>query len=250
MPPRPMALVTGGARRVGRAICLALAEAGCDVALTYRTSDEDARALERDLRARGAEARSLELDLSDLALVQRAAASLASELPRLDIVVHNASMYAPSPLETLDAEDLLANYRVNAAAPLLLTRGVLPLLSGSALPGGGAVVCLCDIHAMGRPRRGFYAYAMAKAALVEMVRGLALELAPRVRVNGVAPGVVAFPERGFESDPEMQARYLARVPLGRSGTPEEAAGVVKWLAMEATYVTGEIIRLDGGRWLG
>ncbi len=247
MPDRPVALVTGGARRVGRAICQALAAAGCDVVLSYRHSDEDARSLERELRAGGADARSMELDLGDLALVQRTAALLAAELPRLDIVVHNASMYAPSPLETLDAEDLLANYRVNAAAPLLLTRGLLPLLRRSSLPGGGAVVCLCDIHAMGRPRKGFYAYAMAKAALAEMVRGLALELAPLVRVNGVAPGVVAFPESGPESDPAMQERYLSRVPLGRSGTPEEAANAVKWLAIDATYVTGEIVRIDGGR---
>jgi len=249
MAPRPMAMVTGGARRVGRAICTALADAGCDVTLTYRNSDAEARTLEHDLQARGVQARAIELDLADLAHVQRAAASLASELPRLDIVVHNASMYAPSPLETLDAEDLLANYRVNAAAPLLLTRGLLPLLRRSSLPGGGAVVCLCDIHAMGHPRRGFYAYAMAKAALAEMVRGLALELAPQVRVNGVAPGVVAFPESGYESDPEMQARYISRVPLGRSGTPEDAANAVKWLAMDATYVTGEIVRIDGGRWI-
>lgn len=241
---RPVALVTGGARRVGRATCLALSRAGCDVHFTFRTSDDEARSLEREIGARGHE-----LDLSDLAAVERFAARLSNELPRLDIVVHNASVYAPSPLASLTENDMLSNYRVNAVAPLLLTRGVLPLLSASTLPGGGSVVCMCDIHALGRPRKGFYAYAMAKAALAEMVRGLALELAPRVRVNGIAPGVVAFPEHGYESDAEMQERYLKRVPLGRSGTPEDAAGAVKWLAMDAAYVTGEIVRVDGGRWV-
>jgi pteridine reductase len=90
---------------------------------------------------------------------------------------------------------------------------------------------------------------MSKAALGEMVRGLALELAPGVRVNGVAPGVVAFPETGEENSPEMQARYLKRVPLGREGTVEEAAEAVRWLALVATYTTGQVVRVDGGRWV-
>jgi pteridine reductase len=106
---------------------------------------------------------------------------------------------------------------------------------------------MCDIHAMGRPRKGFAPYSMSKAALAEMVRSLARELAPEVRVTGVAPGVVAWPEEGFESDPAAQAAYLRRVPLGRSGTPQEAAEAVRWLAMDATYVTGLVLPLDGGR---
>lgn len=241
---RPVALVTGGARRVGRATCVALARAGCEVHFTYQTSDEEARSLADQL-----EAHAHAVDLGDLLSVERLAAELMRELPRLDVLVHNASVYAPSPLASVSEDDMLAAYRVNAVAPLLLTRGVLPLLRASTLAGGGSVVCLCDIHALGRPRKGFYAYAMAKAALAEMVRGLALELAPQVRVNGVAPGVVAFPESGYESDAQMQERYLQRVPLGRSGTPEDAAGAVKWLAMEAPYITGEIVRVDGGRWI-
>ena len=95
--------------------------------------------------------------------------------------------------------------------------------------------------------REFVAYAMSKAALAEMVRSLARELAPRVRVNGVAPGVAAWPESGRESDVEAQQAYLKKVPLARAGTPEECAEVVRWLALEATYLTGEIVRFDGGR---
>ena len=132
---------------------------------------------------------------------------------------------------------------------MLLTKHLAAKLADSPLKGGGAVVALCDMHAMGRPRKDFSAYSMSKAALAEMVQSLARELAPKVRVNGVAPGVVAFPEAGHESDPEMQKAYLSRVPLQRAGTPEDAAEAVRWLALDATYVTGEIVRLDGGRWL-
>jgi pteridine reductase len=106
---------------------------------------------------------------------------------------------------------------------------------------------MADIHAMGLPRSGFSAYAMSKAALVELIRSLARELAPRVRVNGVAPGVVAWPEEGYEADEEAQRAYLKRVALERAGTPEDAAAAVAWLALDATYVTGQVIRLDGGR---
>jgi pteridine reductase len=102
---------------------------------------------------------------------------------------------------------------------------------------------------MGRPRKDFAAYAMSKAALVEMVHCLARDLAPQVRVNAIAPGVIAWPEAGYESDPIDQAKYVRRIPLGRAGTPEDAAKVVRWLAFEATYITGEVIRVDGGRWL-
>jgi pteridine reductase len=110
-------------------------------------------------------------------------------------------------------------------------------------------VCMTDIHAMGRPRRDHAAYAMSKAALAQMVDSLARDLAPRVRVNAVAPGVVAWPEDGAEADAAMQARYLSRVPLGRAGTPGDASGAVAWLALDAAYVTGQTIRVDGGRWL-
>jgi pteridine reductase len=138
-------------------------------------------------------------------------------------------------------------YRVNALGPLLLTKALAGAMRESEMAGGGAVVAMCDIHAMGLPRSGFAGYAMSKAALVEMVRSLARELAPRVRVNGVAPGVVAWPEAGYEADAGAQAAYLKRVPLGRAGTPEDAAGVVCWLALEATYLTGQVVRVDGGR---
>jgi pteridine reductase len=246
---RPVALLTGAARRVGLASAMALARAGCDILITYRSSAAEAEASVAALRALGIAAGAERLDLDDLAGAERWAERTARALPRLDVLVHNASTYAPTPLATLSAEQLLANYRVHAAAPALLTSRLAPLLSASPREGGGAIVAMCDIHALGRPRRGYAAYSMSKAALAELVRTLALELAPKVRVNGVAPGAVAFAEEGPDADPEMQKRYLSRVPLARSGTPRDAAAVVKWLALDATYLTGEIIRVDGGRWI-
>lgn len=246
---RPIAIVTGGAKRVGRAICLELAGAGCDIVLTYLTGEAEARACADAIAARGASARLERVDLGDPDAATALGASLARSLPRIDMLVHNASVYAPTPLTQVNAADALRHYRINALAPLLLTAALAGRLRDSALPIGGAVVAMADMHALGRPRTGFAPYAMSKAALIEMVRSLARELAPRVRVNGVAPGVVAFPETGYESDEAAQREYVRRVPLQRAGTPEDAAGAVRWLALEAGYVTGEIIRLDGGRWL-
>jgi pteridine reductase len=242
-------VVTGAAKRVGLAIARTFAQAGFDLVLTYRSSRERAHDAAAELRKLGGSVRLEALDLDRLGDVTTCGMRLAHELRRVDVLVHNASIYEPTPMGSLVAEDLLKNYRVNAAAPMLLTKQLAAKLAESPLKGGGAVVAMCDMHAMGRPRKDFSAYSMSKAALAETVQSLARELAPKVRVNGVAPGVVAFPETGHESDAEMQKEYLSRVPLKRAGTPEDAAEVVRWLALDATYVTGEIVRLDGGRWL-
>lgn len=247
--PRPLVLITGAARRVGRAVALEFARKGCDVLFTYNASEEDAISLAKELATLGATASFFRLDLADSDAVEAFASERADTLKRLDVLVHNASVYDPSPLADLTPDAAITQYRVNALAPLLLTARLGPLLAGSTLPGGGAVVAMVDIHSMGRPRKDFAAYSMSKAALVEMVQCLARDLAPQVRVNGVAPGVVAWPESGEESDLESQKKYTRRIPLGRAGTPQDAAGAVRWLALEAGYVTGEIVRVDGGRWL-
>lgn len=245
---RPVVLITGAARRVGLATARAFAAAGCDLTLTYNRSREEAERAAAAIRQAGAVRIDLhQLDLADLKAVETFAASIRG---RVDVLVHNASIYEPTPLSSLTVEQAERAYRVNALAPLLLSKSLAPRLGASPLAGGGSIVAMCDIHALGEhglPRKDFAAYAMSKAALAEMVRSLARELAPKVRVNGVAPGVVAFPEFGHESEREMQESYLKRVPLGRSGTPEDAAETIRWLALEATYITGQIIRLDGGR---
>lgn len=242
---RPVALVTGGTRRVGRAIALALARRGCDIVVTSRQPDNDS--IEAELKAIGVSARVAHFDPVQSASIPEFAEDLRRSLPRLDVLVHNASAYSPTPIGSLDEARLLDFMRVNAIAPALLTAGLAGMLSESPLAGGGSVVAMCDIHAMGLPRRHHTAYAMSKAALAEMVRSMARDLAPRVRVNGVAPGVVAWPESGPEAEVSFQAQYLSRVPLARAGEPDDAAGAVAWLALDAPYITGQIIRVDGGR---
>lgn len=246
---RPVALVTGAARRVGLAIARSLAGAGCDLVITYNRSEDEAQRAAAELRKLGTGVRLERADFEDLAATERLAAMLARELPRLDVLVHNASVYAPTELGGVTAAEAERQFRVNALAPLVLSKHLVGLLSASTLEGGGAIVAMSDIHAIGRPRRRYIAYNMSKAALTEMVRSLARDLAPRVRVNAVAPGVVVFGESGEDADPEMQRRYLSRVPLGRSGTPEDAAEAVRWLALDAKYTTGQVVRVDGGRWL-
>lgn len=246
---RPIAVVTGAGRpgRVGLAIAEALAGAGCDLVLTMRPGSK-APALPEGLARAGV--RWEAVDLGDCDGADAWARRMAGALPRVDVLVHNASIYEPTPPATLSGAEALKHYCVNALSPLLLSRSLAGRLAESPLPGGGAIVAMCDIHAMGelgQARRDFGAYGMSKAALLEMVMVLARALAPRVRVNAVAPGVVAFPESGRESDKAMQQAYLKRVPLGRSGTPAEAAEAVRWLALDATYCTGQVIRVDGGR---
>lgn len=244
---RPQVLVTGGAKRVGRAIALAFAENGCDVHISYHGSEREAEETIRLCARHGSQGRMWFMPMHEMdRLAERCGAIIsAGGSHRWQAVVLNASRYVPSTLAELSPERLIEDYAVNAAAPALVARSFAPVMGD-----GGAIVTMCDIHAMGEielTRKGHVSYGMSKAALLEMTMSLAKELAPRVRVNAVAPGVVAWPESGPEADAAMQARYLSRVPMGRAGTVEEAAEAVRWLAMEATYCTGQVIRVDGGR---
>jgi pteridine reductase len=249
-PTRPVALVTGGAKRVGAAIAGELARRGLDVIITYNTSKDEAQAHANALaRKHGVRTWTIACDLADPDAAARTCLDAAREAGRLDVLVHNASAYFSTPLDDLDWKAARDLYAINAASPLLITAALAPMLTSSTMPGGGAVVALADIHALGRPRKHFSAYSMSKAALAELVRTLARDLAPNARANAIAPGVVAWPETGYESDEDSQQAYLKRVPLGRAGTPEDAARLVAALALDHTYINGEVIRLDGGRWL-
>lgn len=249
--PAPLtALITGGTRRVGLAIARAFAERpGSTVIVTTRDpSSGEASQARRTLEATGCKVWLERFDPnSDEA--DDLARRVAQRVPALDALVLNASSYGTSELDQLSPESLRMHMQVNAFGPVLLVAALRKLLEQSRQPGGAGVVAMADMHVLGRPRKNLLAYSMSKAALVEAVRTLARELAPRIRVNAIAPGVVEWPDTGSESQSEFQRAYLSRVPLERAGTPEDAAAAVRWLALEARYTTGEIVRVDGGRWL-
>lgn len=240
---RPAALVTGGARRVGRAIAIALARAGCDVAVHYNKSEDDARTAGSEIESSGGRAALIRGDLLDPAMHEHIIADTVDRLGRLDILINNASVFhdqKPDTIEALDEAVWEAMFRVNVTAPAALAHHAAAHLRRS---GRGAIVNLLDA-ALDRPWRRHIAYQASKAALANLTRTLAKALAPDIRVNGVAPGIAVFPE---SYDAATRERLVRRVPLGRAGTPEDIAEAVCFLASGGPYVTGEIIRVDGGR---
>ncbi len=240
----PVALVTGAARRIGAAIAQRLHGAGFDVAIHYRDSADEARALAAELdRARPGSTLLLRADLAEFDRLPELVAQCVGRFGRLDALVNNASTFAPTPLGTTTPaqwDDLFAS---NARAPFFLSQAAAPHLQAAR----GAIVNLTDLYAE-RPLRTHTVYSMAKAALLMMTRSLALELGPDVRVNAIAPGAILWPED--RSDTAAQQAMLARTPLGRTGTPQEVAEAVRWLVQDARYCTGQVLHLDGGRLLG
>jgi pteridine reductase len=240
----PRAVVIGAARRVGRAVALELARDGFDLVLTHRADRDGAMSAAEEVRRMGRAADVRFLDLADLAAIAPFAdACGAGAVDALAIV---ASSYERVAFGSIAPDAAERELRINASAPLLLVQAFAERLAASRLEGGGAVVVFGDIHAAGRPRRDFAPYLMSKAALHGMVESLALELAPRVRINAIAPGVVAWPDGTPE--PERNA-YESRIPLARPGTPQDAARLVRTIVRDMHYVTGSVLRLDGGRWL-
>jgi len=240
---RPVALITGAARRVGAVIARTLHAAGYDLAVHYRHSADEARALADELQAsRAGSVLPVEADLADLAALAASVESVVAHYGRLDALVNNASAFFPTPVGSATPAQWNTLFASNAQAPFFLSQAALPALREAR----GSIVNLVDIYAE-RPLADHPLYCMAKAALAAMTRSLALDLAPAVRVNGVAPGAVMWPSDGKPYD-DRQA-MLARTPLQRAGTPQDVAGAVLWLLRDAPFVTGQIIRVDGGRTL-
>ncbi|QEE23556.1 pteridine reductase [Rhodanobacter glycinis] len=240
---RPIVLVTGGARRVGAVIARTLHAAGYDLALHCRHSVAEAEALAAELEQLRADSTLvLQADLADPEAPAALIDTLLAQTGRLDALVNNASAFFPTPVGSATLaqwDDLFAS---NARAPFFLAQAATPALRAAR----GAIVNLVDIYAE-RPLADHPLYCMAKAALAAMTRSLALDLAPEVRVNGVAPGAVLWPNNGMAYT-DQQA-LLARTPLERAGSPEDVAGTVRWLLRDAPFVTGQIIAVDGGRTL-
>ncbi|RDZ26067.1 pteridine reductase [Lysobacter silvisoli] len=240
----PVALITGSAKRIGAAIARTLHADGYDLALHYRGSADAVAALAAELEAaRPGSTLTLQADLAEFDRLPELVAHTVGRYGRLDALVNNASGFAPTPLGSATPAQWDALFASNARAPFFLAQAAAPHLKAAH----GAIVNLVDIYAE-QPLREHTLYCMAKAALVMATRSLALELAPQVRVNAVAPGAILWPEDG--KDEAAQAAMLARTPLGRTGTPEEIAEAVRWLLREARYTTGQVLRVDGGRLLG
>jgi pteridine reductase len=235
------ALITGGARRVGAAIARRLHAAGAAVLIHYRDSEAEATKLVADLNAtRAKSAAKVKAELLAPIAPRALVGAALGEFGRLDLLVNNASSFFPVDVGAIEAshwEELIGS---NLRAPLFISQEAAPELRKHA----GAIVNIVDIHA-DRPLKGYPVYSIAKAGLAALTRSLALELAPTVRVNAVAPGAIAWPDDG-QFDPGERERIVATTPLGRVGSPEDIAQAVHFLAC-ASYITGEIIAVDGGR---
>jgi pteridine reductase len=235
------ALITGGARRVGAAITRRLHAAGAAVLVHYRDSDAEATKLVAELNA--ARPKSAEKVKAELLapIAPRALVNAAVDgFGRLDVLVNNASSFFPvevGKIEPSHWEELVGS---NLRAPLFISQQAAPELAKHE----GCIINIVDIHAE-RPLKGYSVYTIAKGGLAAMTRSLALELAPRVRVNGIAPGAIAWPEDGQFEAAERE-RVVRTTPLGKVGTPDDIAHAVHFLAC-APFVTGQILNVDGGR---
>jgi len=239
-----IALVTGAAKRIGAAIATELHAAGMQLAVHYRDSAVDAHALcERLNAARPVSAAAFQADLIDAEAPAKLVAAVVSRFGGLDLLVNNAStFYATPPGEISEAawSDLIGS---NLKAPMFLSQAALPYLEKT----GGNIINIIDIHAR-RPLRGYPVYSAAKAGLAMLTRSLAKDLAPTIRVNGVAPGAIDWPKDGLSA--AAKQKILSQVPLGRAGNPSDVAKAVVFLVRDAGYVTGQIMTIDGGRSIG
>ncbi len=236
-------LITGAARRIGAAIARALHREGALVALHCNRSRVEAERLAAELNAaRAGSCVVVQGDLLDAAGLPRIVAESAKAFGRLDALVNNASSFYATAFGSIGEKEWDDLIGTNLRAPLLLSQAAAPYLRASR----GAIVNLVDIHAE-RPLANFLVYSVAKSGLAGLTRALALELGPEVRVNGVSPGAILWPDGGEPFNASERGRITSQTPLGRIGTPEDVAGAVKYLLFDAPFVTGQILAVDGGR---
>ncbi len=234
-------LVTGGARRLGAAIARRLHAGGASVALHYRSSSSDAEALAGQLNAvRADSAATFRCDLLDLDALPGLVASVTQRFGRLDVLVNNASSFHATPLGTITAAQFDDLVGTNLRAPLFLAQAAAAELRRTR----GVILNMADIHGQ-RPLRDHAVYSAAKAGLIMLTKSLARELGPEVRVNAIAPGPVLWPERGMTG--ALREEIVSKTALGRSGSADDIAGAAWYFVAEASYVTGQVLAVDGGR---
>ncbi len=235
--------ITGGAKRVGAAICRKLHAHGANLIVHYRSSLDEAQALQNELNQQRPDSVALiQADLLDTSLLPDLIEKSAQLFGQLDVLINNASSFFPTPLNECTQEawdDLVGS---NLKAPLFLTQAAAPYLKAQY----GCVVNIIDIHAE-RPLKNYVIYNLAKGGLQSLTKSLALEMAPDVRVNGVSPGPILWPEDGEWSDEVARQRVINSTLLKRTGEPEDIAKTVLFLIADAPYITGQIIAVDGGR---
>lgn len=237
-----VALVTGGAVRVGKAITLMLAQAGAQVVVHYNASSTEAEQTLAEARALGADGLALQCDIADDQAVARMAATVLERFGGVDILVNSASLFGKMTVPTTDLDGWRRVTRISIDGAFYVSNALAPSMLAR---GGGAIVNIVDLSAW-QPWPGRTAHAVGKAGLLALTQQLALELAPTIRVNAVAPGPVLPP---LDYSEAQVAAVAARTLLERWGTPEDVAKAVKYL-VEADYVTGDVMRVDGGEMMG
>jgi pteridine reductase len=241
------ALVTGAARRIGAVIARTLHAAGANVAIHYNRSAPEADQLAAELNGRRAKsAFTVAADMRDITAVERMAAqALERTGGRLDVLINNASNFYPTPIGTITLEQWDDLFGSNLKAPLFLSQALVPALRAAR----GVIVNIVDVHSQ-RPLRDHPVYGPAKAGLAMLTRSLAKDLGPDVRVNGVSPGAILWPDEGQGMSDALRAAIIKQTALKRAGEPEDIAAAVLFLVRDAPYVTGQIIAVDGGRSIG
>ena len=236
-----IALITGASQRIGAAIAQKLHSRDVNLILHYRNSGIAAEQLAADLnRQRSGSVTLLQADFEHPGELEMLVDAVQERHDRLDVLVNNASAFEPTPVGKVSQDDWDHLMASNLRAPFFLSQALLPLLAANQ----GCIVNLVDIHAQ-RPLQDYSVYCIAKAGLLMMTLSLARELGPQVRVNGVAPGSILWPE--MDLDDAAKKAIIERTALKRRGEPEDIATAVAYLALDAPYVTGEILTVDGGR---
>ncbi|HPY39851.1 MAG TPA: pteridine reductase [Thiolinea sp.] len=238
-----VALITGAARRIGAVVAQSLHAAGATVVIHYRNSSEEAQALQAAFNAeRPQSCFLLQADLLATARLPELISSLVAETGRLDILINNASSFYPTPLGTIQEKQWDDLIGTNLKAPLFLAQAAMPYLQQQQ----GVIINMADVHGV-RPLAEFAVYCAAKAGLIMLTQVLARELGPAVRVNGIAPGAILWPDLPMDEDKRRD--LLSKTALARTGCPEDIARTLLFLVRDAPYITGQIIAVDGGRLL-
>lgn len=236
-------LITGGAKRVGAAICRELHAHGANLMIHYKTSITEARALQAELNLQRANSVAIiQGDLLNIAVLPSLVSETVKQFGRLDVLINNASSYYATEIGKITVENWHDLMGSNLKAPMFLAQAAASELRKNH----GCIVNITDMH-IERPKKGYVVYSVAKAGLVTLTKSLAHELSPEVRVNAVAPGPVQWPDNNPQFDEVYRQRVISQTLLKRVGEPQDIAKAVKFLVADAPFITGHVLAVDGGR---